>query len=233
MKKIIVKHKDFLFFIGFVLILVLFGLYEKQFHRDVLGDSENPIEDGVFDDFLVGVLSEDYAKILTENMKEVLPYSPNILKIRVLSEPEFEAFFYGFDVRVEKVFAGDEFYAGEKFFLTDLSWITFFDDSFYEEGAKTMNMGFSNLLFKDKEYLVFLDNKKDTIDGRNLGTLPGYSISPVFSYEETKSYPHESVISGSNVAYYSDLKNSEFFCSTQKAVDYVYELKRYLLELYP
>lgn len=96
-------------------------------------------------------------------------------------------------------------------------------------------MGFVNEMTPGKEYLLFLDHKEAEIPGGNTvyRMSDEFLMATVFCYEETESIPQESIDSESMSAYYTDVKDSEFFVMSRKAVKDLNQFKKRLFQKYP
>lgn len=227
MRKHILNRILLLIFIVMFTCLAIFGAVKKNTYTDVMS------EENAMDKFMVGQLPTEIVEGLCDLYREELPKQPIILKVSVISGPEFLARTYRYKVRVEKIFKGENINEGDTFYINDLGWAAYFTQDMLDDGLPyTLDMGFINFMLEDEEYLVFLKDKIATLDGAEVYSFEGYSLVPVFSYSETNSIPMEPEIGGTTYVSYSKVKENEFFACEQEGLDKLYELKNYLIGIY-
>ena len=211
------------------------GLYCKASYLD-FNQEEAPLER-----FLVGLLPDDLVERQIGRMKKELPDSPLIAAVRCTEKTKFLFGCTTQEAEVLHVFRGEELEEGQRIDTIRASSMIF-DTA--ESGIETnekgpkrysINMGFVNEMTPGKEYLLFLDHKEAEIPGGNTvyRMSDEFLMATVFCYEETESIPQESIDSESLSAYYTDVKDSEFFVMSRKAVKDLNQFKKRLFQKYP
>ncbi len=225
---------ELLLFILIYTAVLIWGRHKRSGFPDKVGNGLSPVEDGVFDDFTIGLMDEKMGEKIPKVFVNAFEEEEYILKVRVIYGPELITNIYRYKVYVEKVFKGGNVSEGEEIFIFNPSWRTFFEgDEYGWKNKYALNMGFVNFLKKDSHYLVFLDRKIKALDGHVAFAFPEFTVMPAFNYDDTESAVYESIDKQANMNYYRNIKSSEFFCSSQKALDNMYEMKGKFLEKYP
>lgn len=219
-----IKVVSLLFVLGGLIIV---GIITKKSFGNVFYDMKTSPH------VLVGTMPEGVSTIITENLENDLNYSNFILKVKILSGPIVCNYAYGYNVEVTKIFKGDSITIGDVFFLTKGSWATFLDTGVtYEDDYQYINLGFTNFLKEKSEYLVFIENKLNTIDGSAVYCLYDYVITPAFCYEEGNSRPHPSVVKDGKFVPYCDVADDEFICESQQSLGDMLRLKKSVIDRY-
>lgn len=202
------------------LVAIIVGILSKQTYTNITQ------QDDVMDYFSVALLNSELASGAKRRMEEELPNANIILKVK--AEGEIEHMFKRNKqlVSVTEVYKGENIKKGDKVFIVASNWQFFFDDM-------TANMGFINLLEKDSEYLVFIDDKVKALDTNDNNTyhLIDTIIAPVFNYKDKEN----TIIEVSDDNYYvpySKVSKNEFFVSSKDALDKIENLKYKLLAKY-
>ena len=216
-----------------VVFLAVFGVIKKQTYTDLFAAKETLLEDGVFDDFGVGLVSKNITKNIIELWRKELDEQSIIVQLEITSEPEFSPCAYGYCARVKHVFKGG-ISVGSEIFLTFEGWLPFLKAKELMLPVEyAINISFHDFLKKNHEYLVFIDRKLETPFRDNIYTGKGYSIAPVFDYGETSSIPGKTISDTSSTVLYRDIKGSEFLTDSEEAIEMLYDFKKYLVEKYP
>jgi hypothetical protein len=213
MKKLLV-----IFISGICVFAAVIGLIQKRTYTNITANER------VLDYFKVAVLVDDMVPL--ESFKEI--FSEDSFILHVKSEGEVEYLFGAKKqyVTVQKVYKGDDIKVGDKIAVAGSAPLNFDD--------MTASMVFVNNMKKDNEYLVFLEEKIDTLEGDRIPTyrIPSYSLTPIFNYEDKE---HNIITVNEEIKYvpYSDVSQNEFFVDTEEVLEELLEFKHELLSLYP
>ena len=130
---------------------------------------------------------------------------------------------------IQEVYAGTGVEQGDEVYITSGHWSLNVDGT-----PSSIQRGFVNIMEVGSEYLVFAE---DIMEDWKTGTLvvklyDNFIIAPMFSYEE-----HQNVVmpvsDGSTYVAYKDVKDNEFFATSEEALQIMEGLKRQMLSLYP
>lgn len=209
--------------IGALVIAIIVGVIFRQTYTNVTA------EPNVLDNFSVALwdfdmVSPDFLQLIGENLS-----SSNLI-IRAKSDGEMK---YSFKnnkqyIEVIEVYKGDELNAGDQIAVTSHSWLFFFDEM-------RANVGFVNVMQPGHEYLIFLDQQLETLETEKdtIYLLQESIISPIFNYEDQGN---DKIISIDDpydrYVPYEEVKDNEFFVSSEEALEALMELKHELLEQY-
>ncbi len=199
----------------------IFALMERQTYTNRTASSD------FMQSIQVAELPEPLAKSTAQEMREVLPQSPMVVRVEATGQREYLFGIKQQQVRVLEVFQGEDIHAGEAVWLYASHWGSpDFNDS-------TMNMGFINDLQAGEEYLVFLSGKMDLMgEKRSIYQLTEVGlVAPAFRYGNCRN----TVIPVSGETTYVDyclVAENEFFGCTEQAIQTLQELKQTILSLY-
>lgn len=201
-----------------------FGVSQKRTYTNLT------MQPDMMDYFKVAEFPEEIAEPVCSDMKEVLPASDIILRVRGTGKRKY-SFLGNFIqlVQVEEVYKGDDIEIHDEIYLYRETWQISFTG-----GVQSVELGFSNYIRAGKEYLVFIDNKVDSYEGENhVYQLLETTIAPVFCYESFENkiitIPDESETTYID---YSKVDDNEFFVTTEKVLETFMQMKAYLLEFY-
>ncbi len=167
-------------------------------------------------------LAEEYIGYAEEMYEEESAY---ILKVKCVGETEFVYKRTFQNAVVEEVYQGEGIIPGQEISLSNAGSYIFFD-------TMHINTGFANAMRVGEEYLVFLDDACYSHEyGFAIYPMSGLYAS-VFSLKESNSVPVESKYTIGLLTDYENVADSEFFATSQEALDMMYELKAKLLEKY-
>ncbi len=213
--------------LGTILLIIaalIYGLVNKKSLR-----TEKQLKNDM-DDFYVGAFPDEMMdNTVTRYKKELENSSHYILLVECLEDMRFEYSSATQKVRVKRIFKGEGINVGDEVNVVKIGF-TFFS----EEGMpKSMNMSFAGEMIKNKEYLVFLD-QKTAVNGMIpvMMSPEGFPVQPIFSTEFNTVGWHESAIEGSTFVKYSDVKNEEFFLMSEDSVEKWMDLKKELIGRY-
>lgn len=212
------------FAVGVILSAAIFGRIKRNSYTD-LRKEENYMEQ-----LMVAELPEEIAITACSDMLKDLPNSPIILRV-IASEDMEHIFGAGRQkVSIQEIYAGNNLGVGQEIYL------------YYNSGRlilregedKSVELNFVNVMREGREYLVFISHKVDALNE----PIPIYQlnrdvISPIFSYEEPKSRVIIPVGEGSTYVPYIQVKDNEFFATSEKAFDAWDSLKSEMLLAYP
>ena len=200
-----------------VIALVL-GLIERQTYTNLLVD-ENDLNN-----FSVVPLTDEILSLQLEVYLNALQEKPIIIRVKAKGQIDFLNKAIKQDALVLEVYQGEGLKAGDQIqLLTTRTVFNFIDMEF--------NMGFSNLLKKDREYLVFCDYKIDSPykKDKNVVQVSDFIINPVFCYDDFKN----TVTNTSERVLYSQIASNEFVVEDESTLEKLLELKQKLIDTYP
>lgn len=221
------RQKLLLFFTLCVFMAAMaFGIVKKQTYTDLAGQ-ENYLEQ-----VQVAEVPENFAEFQCADMYQKLPDAAIILRVEVIGEIEH---LFGVDRQkavIKEVYAGKELEEDQEVYIFSGHWQLLFHG--IHGGEDSIARGFVNIMEVGSEYLVFAE---DIMEDRETGTsvvklYDDFTIVPVFCYEE-----HQNVImpvsDDSTYVSYKDVKDNEFFATTEKTLQLMEDLKSQMLSLYP
>ena len=180
--------------------------------------------DNKLDFFEVGIIEQQLAEIITDEMRNTLiDNSAYILKVRSVGNLELDFLCATEPVEVVDVYKGDNISKGDK--------ISVFRSSsrlFYQlNGFNSINMEFVNVMKTGDEYLIFLEKKID--DTSVYRTVTGI-IAPIFSIKDRKNIRSKSLhTDGCMSVPYDDVKDNEFFVADEGALNALISFKKIMI----
>ena len=205
-----------------IIVAIIIGLFFRQTYTNITAEP-NFMENH----FSVALWDLDMSPSLIDTMRNDLPNS-NLI-IRAKSEGPMDYTFKNNKQHIEvvEVYQGDDVDVGDQIAITLEGWMFFFDDM-------TANLNFVNVMQPDHEYLIFLDQKIDSPDPKenNIYSLGQLIIPGIFNYEDQN---HTIINVPEDYPYvpYREVKDNEFFISSEKALEALMELKHEFLQQYP
>lgn len=223
MKTVIRRYLLLILTICAFLAAMAFGIVKRQTYRDTLKQED------YLDQLLVGELWEDYLEVQCANMQQSLPDAPIILWVETLGKIEH---LFNVDrqrVLIRKIYAGAGLETGEEVYLFSRHWQLSLD-GYYD----SLERGYVNILEVGTEYLVFAEEVLEDMEGdlRAVKLYDDFSITPVFCYEERQNVIMP-ITGDTSFVPYKEVRNNEFFVTSEKALKMLEELKRSMLSLYP
>lgn len=201
-------------------ITIIIGIIYRQSYTNITAQP-NPLEN-----FSVALWDVNIGPPnLMDILRDELPESQFIIRAKSLGQIDYVYKAKKQLVEVLEVYKGDELEVG------DVIWVVAGGPLFFE--VMTANMGFVNVMEANQEYLIFLEEKIETMNKNEVVYgVPGFIISPIFSYND---YDHEilSVSEDNRYVPYKEVKDNEFFVSSEEALQALMNLKHDLLQLYP
>lgn len=206
------------------LAAMAFGIVKRQTYKDTLKQED------YLDQLLVGALWEEYLERQCANIQQSLPNAPIILRVETVGEIEH---LFGVDrqrVVIRQVYAGEGLEAGEEYYLFSGKWQLSLD-GYYD----SLERGFVNILEVGTEYLVFAEEVLEDLEGdlSAVKTYNDFTIDPVFCYEERQNVIAPTIDDDTTFVFYKDVRNNEFFVTSEKVLEMMEELKSKMLSLYP
>lgn len=209
------------------LCVMIVGLIFKSSYKDFNQ------QDNALDNFVVGIMTDELADVQIAKMYSELDNCNVIIAAECIEEPFFRFGCITEKVVIRDIFKGDNLEVGEEINIGRSSSCIFWEEEMLVNEMPTINMGFVRAMQPGKTYLIFLADEKDMEGKERLYIQPArFLISPIFCYEETDSVPYESIDSKGNYNEYKIAKDSEFFLSSEKSIEKIYELKKTLLSKY-
>lgn len=161
-------------FIFLIFVSVVLGLYKRQSYTNITA------EPNMMDYFTVAQLD---TMMISDNFREVLgeelPNSNIIIRVKASGQIAHHFRLNEQYVEVLEVYRGDDqLDIGDKIGVISWGWLFFFDDM-------SANMGFVNFMEEGEEYLLFLEEKVDTLEpSDNVYLVVDTIVSPVFAYRD-------------------------------------------------
>lgn len=209
---------------GVLLAVMVFGMIKRQTYTDVLKQ----------DDYLewleIAELPESMADFTCSRMSREMPMAPIILRVEVTGEIDYKMHAGRQKAVIREIYAGEEPKVGEEIYLYSERWhiiLNGYPDS--------IERGFVNILEVGTEYLVFADEVfEDWETGISVVSVydGGFVITPVFCYEERQNVV---LPTSGDTTYvpYKDVRNNEFFATSEEAMQKIVQMKKQMLSLYP
>ena len=209
---------------GMFFAALAFGIAKRQTYTDLTKQED------YLDRLMVAELPESIAVSTCEDMMKGLPDAPVILRVEVTGEIEQLFMASRQKAIVREIYAGDGIEKDEEVYLFSDCWGMSLDGGF-----NSIERRFVNILDVGTEYLVFAGEVAE-IPETDLKSVKLYDedflISSIFCYEERQN---TILPTSGDTTYvpYKDVRENEFFVTTEKALQSVEELKSEMLRLYP
>lgn len=209
-----------------VIATAAWGISERGTYTDVTSD------ENYLDNFVVAEMVDTTCAMSCEIMRESLDDSPIIAQVTCTGDVEHLFYASQQPVTISKVFKGEGLREGNEIYLTSRRWRLLVQEDF-----RAIERGFVNVMKPGAEYLVFITEQV----GASCG-LPVYSLdevsstmtmfAPVFCYEDSQNVVIP-VPQDNTYVPYSEVKNNEFFVTSQEGMDIILALKAELIGKYP
>lgn len=175
----------------------------------------------------VGVISENLVDIVTEYVDEIITECSNIAKVEPISDIEIIFNSTQQHVKVLEVYKGTDLHAGDIITVTPISSCVF-------EDFMSINMGFTNCMKMDREYLVLLGPRLETLDEKQqVYETADCLITTVFCYSDSDNIVVTPKSADNLSVPYTAVQNNEFFAASEESLAKMVSLKKRLLEMYP
>ena len=211
-----------------VTITIGLGLYYKSSYRDY-NQMETPL-----DEFAIALLGDDLFEPQLECMKNYLDSSNIIIAARCEEKFRFRYSCTTQEVSVVKVFRGEGMKAGDVLDIVRDSSLISSDDRTRINGKLQINLGFVNEMIPGKTYLLFMEGIVPNYTSETIYSLSDrFIIAPIFCYEDIKNIPNPIVDDNFRFTDYDNVKNNEYFITSEEADKKIREFKKEVLSKYP
>lgn len=206
-----------------ITVAAVFGYTNRQSYTD-LSKEENYLGR-----LHVALIGESLATKACQELSQVLPTSPYILRVIVDGDIEHLFGVSRQKVCVQAVYAGTGVSIGQEIYIFADRWRLSFAGT-----PTSIERGFVNLMKSGHEYLVFASQLVDI----ESDSLPVYRlcddtfITPVFCYDNF-SNKIVTPMGPSTYVPYADVKENEFFAASEGALRVWDSLKADMLSAYP
>lgn len=206
------------------IVAAIVGGVEKRTYTNIAAE-ENPLEH-----FKVGIFwgdEEYYSRLNSSEFEErVREESSYIVKVKAVSDLQFEFYYTSQLFEIEEVYQGEGLSEGEVITIA-------LGSLFFDEEPWQVNMGYANQKEKGKEYLVYLEKEiENPFSDYRVFLIPGFMVAPIFAYEDGQSQPTSEIgITGQTVPY-TLVEDNEYFAQTQEALDALLTYKEHMMEGY-
>ncbi len=195
------------------------GIAKRQTYTDFAK------EENYLSQIQVGELPENIAESQCAILYQELPDSAIILRVKVTGDIEHLFQVDRQKAVIQEIYTGAGLNQGDEVYIFSEHWSL---------NTDSLQRGFVNIMEVGTEYLVFAEDivedwKSDIL---SVKLYDDFIIAPVFCYEE-----HQNVVipisEGVTYVSYQDVKDNEFFVTSEKALQAINTLKKQLLSLYP
>ena len=161
------------------------------------------------------------------------------MKVYATGKQKYEFQNFQREVKVEKIYKGDITLEQKTIWVMKPSWCVFADYDLERE--KTFDglyteLSFVNYMKPGKEYLLFLDQKVDTLAVKDKTDIYQFSedvlITPIFCYEDQNNVAAPARKEFTYVRY-AEVAENEFFSTTEKGISAMDNLKNVMINQYP
>ncbi|SFR81664.1 hypothetical protein [Anaeromicropila populeti] len=198
-------------------IALVIGLIKKQEYTNIMADENNLFL------FSVAPLHNDMLPDSLDEYIDLLTNSPIILRVKASGKREYTAKTIKQHVQIVEVYKGTHINEGEEIDILTTRMFLNLDDM-------TLNLGFTNLLKKDNEYLVFFDEKINSPYPKdNVYRISELLINPVFNYRDVPN----TIIENKRYVPYSSVSENEFMVGDSVSLKKILLFKQKLLSKYP
>lgn len=206
--------------------LAIFGLSKRGTYTNITAEPD------YLDSLYVGEIPKEFAAHQCSQMRQTLPESAYILRVKAVEPVDF---CYGTGrqkVKILQVFKGSGIEPEEEIYITSVHWrILLYDD------IPSAERGYVNFLLDDHEYLIFCETKVNSLDKQpTFEMLEEPALVPIFCYDDLENVildTDEYGVRGTTYVPYSLVKGNEFFADSDEALQAILSLKKEMLAMYP
>lgn len=199
------------------LIAAIIGIVKRQEYTNIMKDEKN------IELFTVAPIRYDFFADSMEVYTEMLDQSPIVLRVKAEGEREYSYQTLKQQVEVLEVYKGNEIQVGEEIEVLTTRLALNFSDM-------KVSLGFTNLLKKDNEYLIFFDEKIDSpYHGDNIYRISDMTFNPIFNYNDVDNV----VIEEGMYVPYSLFTDSEFIVGDSVSLEKLLTFKQEMIDAYP
>ncbi|MDD4368973.1 MAG: hypothetical protein PHP39_08560 [Oscillospiraceae bacterium] len=197
------------------------GLLQRRTYTDI-SRNQNPTET-----MQVAMWLDEISPDHMEFLKENLPDSPIILRVKGTGKIAYHYFQNLQQATIQEVYKGSDLSVGEDIYLANGSRCYLFSKN-------QANCGFVNDCQAGQDYLVFLQEKILTPqkEAYPVYTVMPYVIEPIFNYSDIQNKV-VSVSLDQILVPYAEVADNEFFAGSESGLAHWLALKRQMLQLYP
>lgn len=177
---------------------------------------------------VVAQLPAEMTRNLCQEMESVLSKAPIVLRVSPTNEMEY-AFLSGKqNVSVLEVFKGRDVFVGQELSVNFPSWSIILTDQY-----DTVQCGFVNAMKINRDYLVFLNDPFEALDGDVIYPFFGDTyVAPMFCYTDSSNIIIPMKEGDPTYVPFSVVKDNEFFVTTENALQEMMRVKRCILDKY-
>lgn len=217
------KYKGlYIFTIVVIVIAAIWGISKRPSYTNVIST------DDFLEQMVVAELPEELAANICNEMEDVLAGTPIILRVKSMKDMEY-FFMSGIQrVLVKEIYKGNEIQVGQELYLNFPRWSIIMTEEY-----DTVQCGFVNVMKENREYLVFLNNPYEGLNGEKVYPfmVDGYVV-PMFCYTDSENVII-SVDEGSpTYVPYSLVKENEFFVTSENALQTLLKFKSRIIDKY-
>ena len=218
--------KTLVCFIIIFFVLLGIGLYVKSTYMNFNEETE-PLSN-----FTVGIITDDMLSYQLENFKENLDSSNIIIAARCIDEPEFRYKTITQKVVITQIFKGSGIGVGDEIEISRSGNSIYWNSDDGSDNA--INLGYVNVMKQGEVYLIFLDGRVQNNYDDNIIYKTGdkFAMAPIFCYTDLQTYSTEPMYEDYSVAWYEDVKDSEFFVSSDVDIEKLLNFKKEIIEKY-
>lgn len=186
------------------------------------------IKNDNLDDYMVGILPGEMITDIISQTDGEIEKCEDIYTVKCISEPSFLSGRLLWEVEIVSVHEGKEKEGNRIYICPKNSFSYIIEDNIYG-----MNMGFVSGMQKEEEYLVFLGDEISLFDYNiNIYETLDSPLTTIFLKRDAQSQPCTSLFEDYSYNYYGDIKENEFFISTNEGIKKMIKFKGHLLDSY-
>ena len=162
--------------------------------------------------------------------------APNILAVRCEDWSTFRYRSMTQKVSVVKVFRSESLSFGDELEVVRSRGVSSREGKYAQpelRGRCGISFGYVNEMIPGKTYLVFLDHGIDSARDESIWYFLDNLVTAQFCYEEIPNKPVELIGEEVRVACYENIKENEFFLTSEEAIERMLVLKTSLLQKFP
>ncbi len=206
--------------------LAIWGISQRWTYTNILA------EPNALNNFQVAEFPEQLIETTLEEMNEILPSSPFIIRATATGRRDYLFKVNQQEVVVQQVYQGEGIQIGSKINIVAGNGLILRDML----DGKLAELGFVNEMEAEKEYLIFLERKVDILGGKNVQDayyVMQTLITPIFGYEDKENVIITIGEGQPTYVPYEQVSRNEFFVTSQNTLDILTTAKHQFLDLYP
>lgn len=212
----------YLFTIAIIVIAAVWGISERRGYSNIVGTED------FMSNMVVAQLPEEMTRNLCQEMESVLSKAPIVLRVSPTNEMEYSFLSGKQSVSVLEVFKGRDVFVGQELSVNFPSWSVILTDQY-----DTVQCGFVNAMKRNRDYLVFLNDPFEALDGDVIYPFYGDTyVAPMFCYTDSSNRIIPMKEGDPTYVPFSLVKDNEFFVTTENALQEMMRVKRFMLDKY-